>query len=126
MPKEKTWVYKSNGRVDFGLVIKPTTKLGMQDGFGNFSHSIVSPAVYLKFNNGVAVIDEAFAKRVGHPVEILAEWANKQPQIGGQYFLVQSPDMSLTKVEIDKIEKEIKAKKKSFTKVMQGARSTEK
>ncbi len=123
MSKEKTWVYKSNGGIDFGLVIKPTTKVGVPDGFGGYSHMTTSKPVYLKFVGGTAVINDAFAKRMGYPVETLADWANNQPQIGNSYFLAQSPDMSLSKEEVKKIEEESKSRMKAKNKVIQGTRT---
>ena len=123
MSKEKTWIYKSNGGAEISVVIKPTTKVGVPDGFGGFSHMTTSKPVYLRFIGGTAVINEAFAKKVGHSVEVLAEWANNQPQIGGTYFLAQSPDMSLSKEEVDKIEGEAQQKLKAKSKVLQGTRA---
>lgn len=123
MPEEKKWVYKSNW--DFTLVIKPTTKTGVPDGQGGLSHVITVKPVKVPFVNGTLVVNEAMAKRFGYPIETIVEWIEMQHTFGKHYFLAQSPDMSLTKEEVQIMEEEVqKARRGRPPKVTHGAKST--
>lgn len=123
MSDDRKWVYKSNW--DFTLVIKPTTKTGVPDGQGGLSHVITVRAVKVPFVNCTLVVNEAMAKRFGYPVETLVKWIEMQHTFGKHYFLVQSPNMSLTKEEVEVMEEEIKVARRGHPpKVSQGARST--
>jgi len=123
MSEEKKWVYKSNW--DFTLVIKPTTKTGVPDGQGGLSHVITVKPVKVPFVNGTLVVNEAMAKRFGYPIETIVQWIEMQHTFGKHYFLAQSPDMSLTKDQVEVMEEEVKkARHGRPPMVKPGARST--
>ncbi|MCK4783471.1 MAG: hypothetical protein KAV87_06950 [Desulfobacteraceae bacterium] len=109
-PNDK-WIFESAGHAEIGVCIKPTTQQSIPDGLGGVAYVRPVKAVYLAFKaNGRAVIDESFAKQVGHPKEILAEWAIGQPQCGSHYFLVHSPDKSMSEEDLVATEKAMKPK----------------
>lgn len=109
--KPKSYVYRSNW--DFGLGLKPTTKKGVPDGAGGFSHMVTVPAVRVAFVNCMCVIDEAMAKQLGYPLETLVEWIEMQPGFGQRFF------------RADKVTPEELAKaNKSKIKVEHGVRAT--
>lgn len=125
--RPQKWIFESAGRKIVGVVIKPTTYQGVPDGRGSIAFMKTIKAVYLQFNvNGRAVVDEAFAKRNGYPasaVAVIAQWVIEQPFFGRRYFLIHSPDMTLSVEELKKLEEDTKPKR-TGPKQQTGVRTT--
>ncbi len=125
-PKEPdysgTWIYKS--KYDFVLVLKPTTKRGVPDFQGGYSHLVTERPIKVRFVNGTAVLNDNFARKVDKPLSYLVKLMEEQPGYDRDFVLVESPTFKGNE-RTKKIAAEAeRAAKRRRTRVIHGARTT--
>ena len=127
---EKRWVYKMVSGADCKLNIRPSGSTPIFNG-NMMVGAKKTPAINLRFNRGICVVDEVLARR-SPIVDSNRSWESQRDDVfdalitmiegqscfGSALICIQSPEKSLTKEDIAKIEKLEEEKRKARAKVI--------
>ncbi len=119
MSKTDKWIYKSNG--DQTVIIRPTVVAGVYNSAGTMipgSGTKLTP-IKLVFDNGIAFVDEAFARKNKTPLADIILLIENEPKFGVNYWCIQDPNKKPT----EGVKKEIKDSGKKKLKIIKGVRS---
>jgi len=122
--KEQVWIFKCL-IPGSSMVVKKSSREIIYDGTGTTPIDTISKGkIQIAFGsvNGLFVLNETTAHRYGMKPADMAKLIMAKPEFGRKVFCIQSPEKTLTKGEIEEVQKQLEAKDKTGPKMVQGVR----